>query len=60
MNSHLDIAVLGAGSWGTTLAILLSENQHRIRLWEFFPEKAEKIAAARVNDTRVDPDRLRP
>jgi glycerol-3-phosphate dehydrogenase (NAD(P)+) len=51
MNSPLNIAVLGAGSWGTTLSILLSENNHQLRLWEFFPEQADKIAAARVNDT---------
>ncbi|SDX15456.1 NAD(P)H-dependent glycerol-3-phosphate dehydrogenase [Thiocapsa roseopersicina] len=27
------IAVLGAGSWGTALAILLCRNGHRVRLW---------------------------
>jgi glycerol-3-phosphate dehydrogenase (NAD(P)+) len=51
MSSPSNIAVLGAGSWGTTLAVLLNENKHRVRLWEFFPEQAEKIASARVNDT---------
>jgi glycerol-3-phosphate dehydrogenase (NAD(P)+) len=28
-----DIAVLGAGSWGTALAILLARNGHRVVLW---------------------------
>jgi glycerol-3-phosphate dehydrogenase (NAD(P)+) len=51
MNEPLDIAVLGAGSWGTTLAILLDQNRHRIRLWEYFPEQASRIAEARVNET---------
>ncbi|MDH3217255.1 MAG: NAD(P)H-dependent glycerol-3-phosphate dehydrogenase [Candidatus Krumholzibacteria bacterium] len=43
MPDKLNIAVLGAGSWGTTLAILLDENGHRVALWEFFPELAEAI-----------------
>lgn len=29
------IAVLGAGGWGTTLAILLHYNGHNVTLWEF-------------------------
>lgn len=37
------IAVLGAGSWGTTLAILLAENEHDVALWEFLPEQAAAI-----------------
>ncbi len=49
MNKPLHIAVLGAGGWGTTLAILLLENDHEIRLWEFFPKQAETIAAEREN-----------
>ncbi|MGB5833204.1 MAG: NAD(P)H-dependent glycerol-3-phosphate dehydrogenase [Thiohalocapsa sp.] len=32
------IAVLGAGSWGTALAILLCSNGHRVRLWGHEPE----------------------
>jgi glycerol-3-phosphate dehydrogenase (NAD(P)+) len=36
-------AVLGAGSWGTTLAILLDEKGHEVRLWEYFPDLAATI-----------------
>ena len=43
------IAVLGAGSWGTTLAILLQGKGYRVRLWEFFSELAETLAAEREN-----------
>jgi glycerol-3-phosphate dehydrogenase (NAD(P)+) len=43
------IGVLGAGSWGTTLALLLSENKFRIRLWEFFPEHVEALLRDREN-----------
>jgi len=37
------IAVLGAGSWGTTLAILLDEKGYEVRLWEYFPDLADTI-----------------
>ena len=43
------IAVLGAGSWGTTLAILLSENHHDVSLWTYRPEQAELILETREN-----------
>ncbi|NIM19755.1 MAG: NAD(P)H-dependent glycerol-3-phosphate dehydrogenase [Candidatus Latescibacteria bacterium] len=49
MSNRLRITVLGAGSWGTTLAILLHENEHEVRLWEYFPEQAEAVADAREN-----------
>jgi len=29
----MDIVVVGAGSWGTALACVLCENQHRVTLW---------------------------
>ncbi|HLP16689.1 MAG TPA: NAD(P)H-dependent glycerol-3-phosphate dehydrogenase [Bacteroidota bacterium] len=45
------IAVLGAGSWGTTLAILLSENFHEVTLWTF-----EGAHAAQMLATRTNPD----
>ena len=43
------IAVLGAGSWGTTLAILLSENNHDVSLWTYRPEQAALIAETHEN-----------
>lgn len=49
MPVKLNIAVLGAGSWGTTLAILLSENKHRVTLWEFFDEQAQALRRDREN-----------
>ena len=29
----MDIGVLGAGSWGTALSLVLSDNKHKIHLW---------------------------
>ncbi|MET0067185.1 MAG: NAD(P)H-dependent glycerol-3-phosphate dehydrogenase [Candidatus Thiodiazotropha sp.] len=43
------IAVLGAGSWGTALAILLSSNGHRVRLWGHLREEVEALGEAREN-----------
>jgi glycerol-3-phosphate dehydrogenase (NAD(P)+) len=38
-----DVAVLGAGSWGTTLANLLAAKGERVRLWAYEPEVVEAI-----------------
>ncbi|MFZ5518029.1 MAG: NAD(P)H-dependent glycerol-3-phosphate dehydrogenase [Candidatus Zhuqueibacterota bacterium] len=41
------IAVLGAGSWGMALAMVLEGNGHTVDLWEFRPEAAEKLHRTR-------------
>lgn len=41
------IAVLGGGSWGATLAVLLAEKGHDVALWEFVPEAAAAMAKTR-------------
>jgi glycerol-3-phosphate dehydrogenase (NAD(P)+) len=43
------IAVLGAGSWGTTLATLLANKSHDVSLWAYLSEEAERIRATREN-----------
>jgi glycerol-3-phosphate dehydrogenase (NAD(P)+) len=43
------ISVLGAGSWGTTLAILLYSNTHKIHLWSFLDKHAELMRTRREN-----------
>ena len=50
----LRIAVLGAGAWGTALAICLAD-QAKVRLWTRNPEHAAHMAAERVN-TRYLPE----
>ncbi len=42
-----NIAVLGAGSWGITLANVLYENGHNIKIWEFDPLQASKLRKKR-------------
>ena len=43
------IAVLGAGSWGTALAILFARNGHPCILWGHHPEHVAALAANRSN-----------
>jgi glycerol-3-phosphate dehydrogenase (NAD(P)+) len=45
----MKIAVLGAGGWGTTLAILLHRNGHNVVLWEYNSEYANTLDEYREN-----------
>ncbi len=49
------LAVLGAGSWGTALAIHLARNGHVVRLWGRNPETMAGLEQQRSN-TRYLPD----
>ena len=54
-----NIAVLGAGSWGTALAILLARNGHRVVLWGRDGEQMAAMGAGRCN-RRYLPDHAFP
>jgi len=43
------IAVLGAGSWGTALAILLCRNGIRVTLWSHLQDDIDRLQDAREN-----------
>lgn len=43
------IGVLGAGSWGTTLADLLARRGHEVVIWAYEPEVVQQINAERIN-----------
>lgn len=45
------VAVLGAGSWGTTLANLLALKGDTVRLWAYEPEAVETINRQHENTT---------
>lgn len=45
------ISIIGAGAWGTTLAILLAEKGHEVKLWAYEKEVAEQINQIRENKT---------
>lgn len=44
------IGVIGAGSWGTTLADLLAVKGHDVTLWVFERDLAERMRRSREND----------
>jgi glycerol-3-phosphate dehydrogenase (NAD(P)+) len=44
-----NITVLGAGSWGTALALLLARNQHAVTLWARNAEHADSMQQQRCN-----------
>jgi len=45
----MKISVLGAGSWGTTLALVLNDNHHDVNLWTFDSEQADLIREKHEN-----------
>ena len=45
----MKVTVLGAGSWGTTLAIVLLDNHHEVNLWTYSKDQAEAMLVSREN-----------
>lgn len=46
----MNISVLGAGGWGTTLAIILHYNGHKVTLWEYKKDYAKFLNKMRENE----------
>lgn len=46
---RMKVAVLGSGSWGTALAILLTRNGHEVTLVGRSPDEIADLASTRVN-----------
>lgn len=51
------VGVIGSGTWGTALAVLLTGNGHRVSLWSAIGEEAEALKASRrhpnLGDARI-------
>ncbi len=44
------LCIVGAGSWGTALAIVLAPRFDRIRLWAHETDLVERMFSSRIND----------
>jgi glycerol-3-phosphate dehydrogenase (NAD(P)+) len=44
----MNITILGAGTWGTALAILLDSNKHKVTLWSAVEKEINSMAADRT------------
>jgi glycerol-3-phosphate dehydrogenase (NAD(P)+) len=53
-----NLAIIGGGSWGTALAIVLAPRFERVRLWVFEQDLAQRMCAARENDIYLPGFRL--
>jgi glycerol-3-phosphate dehydrogenase (NAD(P)+) len=54
------VTVVGAGGWGTTLAILLAENQHSVILWSYEKDVALHMVEFRENNKYLPGFQLSP
>ena len=46
----MKIFVLGSGSWGSALAILLHQNGHHVTMWTFSAEECARLQRERTNE----------
>lgn len=58
------LAIIGAGSWGTALSIVLAPRFEAIRLWAYERDLVERMRDSRINDVFLPdfrlPDRVEP
>lgn len=45
----MKVTVLGSGSWGTALSLVLLENGHQVTLWSYRQSQAEEMKKSRTN-----------
>ena len=44
------VGVIGSGTWGTALAILLEGNGHQVDLWSAIPEEAKMLTLNKIRE----------
>ncbi len=48
-----EIGIIGAGSWGTALAFVLSHNGHGVTVWSILPEEVEMLRRGREQKDKL-------
>lgn len=47
------VSIVGAGSWGTALAILLSSNGHQVSMWSCFKDEVDMLNSKREHTSKL-------
>ena len=47
------ISVLGAGSWGTALSLLLHNNGHEVILWSIIEDEVKMLQQKRQHESKL-------
>ncbi len=48
-----DVSVIGAGSWGTALSVVLSDNGHNVTIWSISENEIEMLKSYRENKEKL-------
>ena len=48
-----DISVIGAGSWGTALAVVLEKNGHKVTIWSISEEEVQLLTQKREHTSKL-------
>lgn len=48
-----NISIIGAGSWGTALALLLHKNGHQVNVWSILEEEIEMLRTKREHESKL-------
>lgn len=47
------VSVIGAGSWGTALAVLLNSNKHEVKLWSYKKSEVDALRKEREQKSKL-------
>src|SRR3954468_23534714 len=56
----MNVAVVGAGAWGTALAKILVEGGHQVTVWARHPDAVAALASSGVNDVYLPGVKIPP
>lgn len=48
-----NVGIMGAGSWGTALALLLHKNGHHVTVWSISKEEVEMLSEKKEHETKL-------